>query len=88
MNTRLRNSLSALAIAASVMSLGYALGEPPRPGSLVAHVGNDAVAAITQAGPAKDASPGATAARPSAGLRSPHAMPYFSFGKRASVGAP
>lgn len=82
MNTRLRNSLSALVLAASVTSLGYALGEPPRPGSLAADLGNDAVSAITRT----DANAPASAAR--VGARSPHAMPFFSFGKRASAGAP
>ena len=46
MNTRLRNSLSALVLAAGVTSLGYALGEPPRPGSLAANASQQAVAAI------------------------------------------
>ncbi len=78
MNTRLRNSLSALVLAAGVTSLGYALGEPPRPGSLAADASQQAVAAIAQA----DARDGQSRAR------SPHAMPFFSFGKRASVGAP
>lgn len=82
MNTRLRNSLSALVLAAGVTSLGYALGEPPRPGSLAANASQQAVAAIAQV----DARPGQTTAR--AGARSPHAMPFFSFGKRASAGAP
>jgi hypothetical protein len=74
MNTRLRNSLSALVLAASVTSLGYVLGEPPRPGSLVAGIGDDADASAD--------------ARRATGARSPHAMPFFSFGKRAAVGAP
>ena len=82
MNTRLRNSLSALVLAAGVVSLGYALGEPPRPGNLAANASQQAVAAIAQA----DAPAGQPAAR--IGARSPHAMPFFSFGKRASAGAP
>lgn len=80
MNTRLRNSLSALVLAAGVTSLGYALGEPPRPGSLAATASQQAVAAIAQVD--------ARTAQPSVGARSPHAMPFFSFGKRASAGAP
>ncbi|WP_397595503.1 hypothetical protein [Silanimonas sp.] len=82
MNTRLRNSLGALVLAAGVTSLGYALGEPPRPGSLAANASQQAVAAIAQV----DARAGQTTAR--AGARSPHAVPFFSFGKRASAGAP
>ncbi|GAB3736101.1 hypothetical protein GCM10028794_16340 [Silanimonas algicola] len=78
MNTRLRNSLSALVLAAGVTSLGYALGEPPRPGSLAADASQQAVAAIAHV----DAREGQGRAR------SHHAMPFFSFGKRASVGAP
>lgn len=34
MNTRLRSSLSALAIVVGVFALGFALGEPPRPAAL------------------------------------------------------
>jgi hypothetical protein len=88
MNTRLRNSLSALALAASVTSLGYVLGEPLRPGSLVAGIGNEAVSAITM--DAADASADAVRSESSlrASARSPHALPFFSFGKRAAVGAP
>jgi hypothetical protein len=87
MNTRLRNSLSALALAASVTSLGYVLGEPLRPGSLVAGIGTEAVSAITTDADASNAAAGReTTLR--AGARSPHAMPFFSFGKRAAVGAP
>lgn len=82
MNTRLRNSLSALVLAAGVTSLGYALGEPPRPGSLAADASQQAVAAIAQA----DAPAALSTGR--VGARSPHAMPFFSFGKRASAGAP
>ena len=84
MNTRLRNSLSALVLAVGVTSLGYALGEPPRPGSLAAHAGQQAVAAIAKVD--ARAPSGITVAR--AAARSPHAMPFFSFGKRASAGAP
>lgn len=80
MNTRLRNSLSALVLAAGVTSLGFALGEPPRPGSLAAEASQQAVAAIANV----DAAAGHAPAR----ARSPHAMPFFSFGKRASAGAP
>jgi len=82
MNTRLRNSLSALVLAAGVTSLGYALGEPPRPGSLAANASQQAVAAIAQVD--SPASQGSVRS----GARSPHAMPFFSFGKRASAGAP
>ena len=82
MNTRLRNSLSALVLAAGVTSLGYALGEPPRPGSLAASASQQAVAAIAQV----DARTGDATLR--AGARSPHARPFVSFGKRASAGAP
>ena len=77
MNTRLRNSLSALVLALGVTSLGYALGEPPRPGSLAAEASQQAVAAIAKVD-----------AHAPARARSPHAMPFFSFGKRASAGAP
>lgn len=80
MNTRLRNSLSALVLAVGVTSLGYALGEPPRPGSLAANASQQAVAAIAKV----EAPAGHATAR----ARSPHAMPFFSFGKRASAGAP
>jgi hypothetical protein len=83
MNTRLRNSLSALVLALGVTSLGYALGEPPRPGSLAAEASQQAVAAI-----AKVDAHAAHAAHAPARARSPHAMPFFSFGKRASAGAP
>lgn len=84
MNTRLRNSLSALALAASVTSLGYVLGEPLRPGSLVAGIGTEAVSAIT----VRAEAPGTAADRAaSPRARSPHAMPFFSFGPRAAVGA-
>jgi hypothetical protein len=84
MNTRLRNSLSALVLAASVTSLGYVLGEPPRPGSLVAGIGSEAVSAVTLGNDAERS----TEAGRAAGARSPHAMPFFSFGRRAAVGAP
>jgi hypothetical protein len=84
MNTRLRNSLSALVLAAGVTSLGYALGEPPRPGSLAANFGNHAVATITHG----DATAPVESTTSRTGARSPHAMPFFSFGKRASAGAP
>lgn len=80
MNTRLRNSLSALVLAVGVTSLGYALGEPPRPGSLAAEASQQAVAAIANVDAPADHVP--------ARARSPHAMPFFSFGKRASAGAP
>ena len=80
MNTRLRNSLSALVLAAGVTSLGFALGEPPRPGSLAAEASQQAVAGIAKVD--------AHAAHAPARARSPHAMPFFSFGKRASAGAP
>jgi hypothetical protein len=84
MNTRFRNSLSALVLAAGVTSLGYALGEPPRPGSLAADASQRAAAVIAQV----DANAPAESAAARTGARSPHAMPFFSFGKRASAGAP
>lgn len=71
MNIRLRNSLSALVIAASLVSLGYATGEPPRPTDLVFNASGEAIAASAQ--------------RMSHAQRS---LPFFSFGKRASAGAP
>jgi hypothetical protein len=46
MNIRLRNSLSALVIAASLVSLGYAIGEPPRPSDLIFDASGNAVAAL------------------------------------------
>ena len=84
MNTRLRNSLSALVLAAGVTSLGFALGEPPRPGSLAANAGQTAVAALAKV----DADGPGESATSRTGARSPHAMPFFSFSKRASAGAP
>ena len=85
MNARLRNSLSALAIAACLVTLGYAVGEPPRPGSLAADLGQDAVVAL--AATPEPSTEGRTT--PSAdGRRGGLAMPFFSFGRRASAGAP
>jgi hypothetical protein len=82
MNTRLRNSLSALVVAASLVSLGYALGEPPRPGALVADLGQEAVTVLTREHAAVEREP-AAAHRSS---RIAFAMPYFSFGQRAVAG--
>jgi hypothetical protein len=82
MNTRLRNSLSALVVATSLVSLGYALGEPPRPGALVADLGEDAVVAMTRRADA-DATDSRRTPR---GTHAAIAMPFFSFGQRASAG--
>lgn len=87
MNIRLRNSLSALVVAASLVSLGYAIGEPPRPSDLIFDASGNAVAALTEIESVSVSKPGASASsqRMSHAQRS---LPFFSFGKRASAGAP
>lgn len=86
MNIRLRNSLSALVIAASLVSLGYAVGEPPRPTDLIFNASGDAVAALTEfeTVSVSEHTTAASAQRMSHAQRS---LPFFSFGKRASAGA-
>ncbi len=86
MNIRLRNSLSALVIAASLVSLGYAIGEPPRPSDLIFDASGNAVAALTEfdTGSVSEHSASASTQRLSHAQR---ALPFFSFGKRVSAGA-
>lgn len=83
MNRRLRSTLSAMVVTASVLSLGWALGEPPAPADLARHVGREAATVLAstdavqpQGGRTSRRSPGALA------------MPYFSFGRRAAAGVP
>ncbi len=82
MNTRLRNSVSALAVTASLIALGYVMGEPTRPGALVADLGQEAVIALTHERAAVDDEVHAA----DRGSRIALAMPYFSFGRRSSAG--
>lgn len=83
MNSKLRNTLSALVVAASFLSLSYALGEPPRPATVAAQIGHSAAMAIAAN---KDAAERQT--RLNGRGRAQLSMPYFSFGpQRANVGA-
>jgi len=83
MNSKLRNTLSALVVAASFLSLSYAFGEPPRPTAVAAQLGHGAAVAFVDVRAAAEHrthvnGPG----------RAQLSMPYFSFGQqRASVGA-
>ena len=100
MNRRLRSTLSAMVVAASVLSLGWALGEPPAPADLARHVGREAATVLAstdavqpQGGEAATVLASTDAVQPQGGRtsrRSPGAlaMPYFSFGRRAAAGVP
>ena len=83
MNRRLRSTLSATVVAASALSLGWALGEPPAPADVARHVGLEAVTVLASPSD-RPASAGAGRRQTPSGL----AMPYFSFGRRASAGVP
>jgi hypothetical protein len=83
MNSKLRNTLSALVVAASFLSLSYALGEPPRPSTVAAHLGHSAAVAL-----ATNKASAERQTRLSGQGRAQLSMPYFSFGpQRANVGA-
>ena len=83
MNRRLRSTLSATVVAASVLSLGWALGEPPAPADVARHVGRDAATVLASNDATQSRGIGAYRRSPS-GL----AMPYFSFGRGAGTGGP
>jgi hypothetical protein len=84
MNSHLRNSLHALAVASGAVLLGLALGEPPRPGALAGELGYEALeAAETLAQTEAQPTPPSREHAP----RRTQAMPFFSFARRVSAGA-
>ena len=89
MNAPLRNRLSAIAVSTGLLALGFAFGEPPRPGAVAMSLGSDAVVALqasaddsARADDKRDAERDDNARASRLHL----AMPFFSFGKRANAG--
>ena len=88
MNARLRNSLSALAVAAGALSLGLALGEPPRAGQLASGLGTHAVAAIAPTATADERPASGTSRDARRSSRAHLRLPFYPFGQRAGAGVP
>lgn len=87
MNAPLRNRLTALAVSTGLLALGFAFGEPPRPGAVALDLGGDAIVVLQPDAGADDAScPDDKRNSGDRASRVHLAMPFFSFGKRANVG--
>ena len=85
MNAPLRNRLTALTVSTVLLALGFAFGEPPRPGAVAMDLGSDAVVAL-QAGANESARTENNRDANARASRLHLAMPFFSFGKRANAG--